>query len=133
MVVIVYRLMSKEELDLYLSGDIEKIGKCFTKGKRPNNHKYKPNEKYVHMFRRLEDIEYIKRISEFEYVAAFDIPMLVLLSSVGIGYYYKIDSGYDYYDDKKLIEFAINTKKMKSSYFKGYKKVNEIKLNKDSD
>lgn len=79
--MIVYRLMNRKELNLYISGNIENIGNDFSKGRISNNHCYMPNQKYVHMFKRLKDREFIEFERDFEYLVTFDIPMVVLMAS----------------------------------------------------
>ena len=121
----VYRLMSKEELDLYISGNVEFSGKTFPKKTLSNNHRYRSGEKYVHMFRNLKDIDLIQQSRNFDYLVTFDIPMITLMISSGRGLYSAIKNG-------KLIqkyakEYAININRMKPEYFKDYKKVPKYK------
>ncbi len=127
--MIVYRLMSKEELNLYLSGNIKHIGRCFLKGQLSNNHRYKKDEKYVHMFRRIKDIEFIKYDRDFEYLATFDIPIVTLMISHGKGLYKCFD--YDCIPCKNVKEFAINVKRMKPEYFVAYESVDNFEFDDD--
>ena len=129
--MIVYRMMSKEELDLFIIGDMKKIGKSFLKEfKLSNNHKYKENEKYIHMFRSLKDMEYVQFGRDFEYIAIFNIPMIVLMSSRGKGLYKKFSKGKLKY--KYVREFAIEAQKIKSEYFLGFEEVNIYEPNDES-
>lgn len=113
--------MNKEELDLFLSQDMQDIGKCFPKGKLPNNHHYKQDTKYIHMFRNLKDINCIKYNRNFEYLAEFDIPMLTLMISKGKGIYNYIKGGK--IKQKYVKEYAIRVDKIKSEYFVAYQKI----------
>lgn len=119
--------MSKEELDLYLSGNIKNIGRCFSKSKLSNNHKYKNGEKYIHMFRNIEDIEIVHQSRNFEYLATFDIPMITLMISRGKGLYDYVKKGK--LKQKYIKEYAINIKRMKLEYFIEYKKVKKFEYN----
>lgn len=123
----VYRLMSKNELDLYLNGKINEIGKSFSNVKLSNNHKYKEGEKYVHFFLNIEDKNIIQEERNFEYLATFDIPITTLIKYYGKGLYCPIQAGT--IKQKRLKEFAINVKDMKSEYFIGYKKIEKFKIN----
>ena len=118
--MLVYRFMSKKELDLFLSGDMEKIGNTFVGNgyERCNNHDYKNEEKYIHIFRYIKDFDYIYAVSKFEYFIAFDIPMVTLMSSRGRGYYELNKHGKT--KSKSVREYAMNTKMMKAEYFIDY-------------
>ena len=118
--------MSKEELDLYLTGNVEDIGRHFVKGKLANNHKYKNTEKYVHMFRKIKDIDIIRQKRNFEYLVTFDIPMIILMISQGKGLYNYTKKGK--FKQKYVKEFAVNTKYMKPEYFINYKKIGVFEL-----
>lgn len=124
--MLVYRLMSKKELDLFLSGDMNSIGKPFPKGKLSNNHRYKKGVKYVHMFRNLKDVDFIRynRDEEFEYMVTFDIPMITLMVSSGRGLYSGIKKGE--FKQKHVREYAIESKRIKPEYFVEYKKLDEV-------
>ena len=127
--MIVYRLMSKNELDLYLSGNVEDIGRSFRKGKLSNNHEYKIGERYVHMFKRIKDIDYIRfERDHFEYLATFDIPIITLMISHGKGFYKCIEN--NRIKHKHINEYAINIKRMKPEYFVSYQKIEKFKYDK---
>jgi len=127
--MLVYRLMSKKELDLFVSKDMNSIGKPFPKGKLSNNHRYKKGIKYVHMFRNLKDINFVRfeRDSEFEYVATFDIPMITLMISCGKGLYSGVKNGE--FKQKYVKEYAINSERIKPEYLIEYAKIDEFKQN----
>ena len=129
--MLVYRLMNKKELNLHLAGKINEVGGVFQKkDKLSNNHRYKTNGKYIHMFKNLDDLEYVQYEREdFEYLAIFDIPMIVLMASKGKGLYNKLDNGELKY--KHIREYAINTKYMKTEYFLGYEEIIKFKYNID--
>lgn len=122
--MIVYRYVSQAELDLILSGNITCLGNanCCADFSYCNTHKYKSGVKYLHFFRN-EKILYVlqkdyKSAEGNYYICKFDIPLVVLLSGVGFGYY--DCSGYTM-DFEKLLEFAIKTDRIKPEWFKGYK------------
>lgn len=121
--------MCKEELDLYLSGNIKDVGRSFSNPKLSNNHRYKNGEKYVHMFKDIKDLKLVQEQRNFEYLATFDIPMFTLMISFGKGLYSNIKNGK--IQSKYIKEFAINTKRMKPEYFIGYEKVKKFEYNID--
>ena len=104
----VYRLMCNEELNLYLSGNIENIGRCFESKKLANNHRYKQNVKYVHFFRRIKDLELVQSKRNFENLVTFDIPMITLIISQGKGLYNYIKNGK--FKQKYVKEYAVDTR-----------------------
>ena len=143
--MIVYRMMSKEELKLYLNGDIKNIGNIFPNFKfdesvtmeqkmlayinweerKSNNHYYAMNQKYVHFFRRLKDMDYVQFERDFEYLATFDIPTVVLMASKGKGFYKKMKHGKFKY--KFVREFAVKAEEIKPEYFLGFEEINVFK------
>lgn len=122
--MIVYRLMNKIELSFYIDGQIDKIGKIFPKHRLSNNHKYRTDKKYVHMFRNLKYIDYIQYDRDYEYLATFDIPMIVLMESRGKGFYKKVHNGK--FKFKFVREFAIQAENIKEQYFLGFEEINKF-------
>lgn len=121
--------MSKQELDLYLTGNMKDVGSSFLKGKLANNHRYKKGENYVHLFRNIKDINFIKHKRKFDYIAVFDIPLITLMISYGRGYYTKLNKGF--LQCKYINEFAINSKRMKAEYFLAYKELSKSEYKAD--
>ena len=119
--------MCKEELDIFLSGNMDYIGKVFYGYNLSNNHRYKENEKYIHVFKYLKDLELLQENINFEYLVTFEIPLITLMISAGKGLYSTIKGGK--YKQKYVREFAINIKLMKPEYFKDYKKIKKFEYN----
>ena len=121
--------MSKEELDIFLSGNIDCIGKVFYGCELSNNHRYKENEKYIHVFKYLKDLTLVQENRNFEYLVTFEIPLITLMASAGKGLYSTIKGGK--YKQKNIREFAINVKLMKLEYFLDYKKIKKFEYDID--
>ena len=120
----VYRYLSQNELDAFLSKDISSIGTEYHKNdgyQRVNNHRYKKGVKYLHFFKHKEDCRRIRTLHEEKrvefYVAEFDIPITILALHMGSGRYDA--SGYAT-DIESVQEFAIPASKIKSRYLLSY-------------
>ena len=115
--MIVYRYLTMDEILDFINGRFENIGSAYPKSIDNNTHRYKPNQKYLHFFKNLGDLEAIKRSIQKNgemLIAKFDIPFFTLAKHMGIGYYEP--SGYDF-DCNYIREFAIPTTKLKAEYF----------------
>lgn len=126
----VYRYISENELNNIITGNTDEIGcdgqyikiaerKYKTK---LNTHRYAVGEKYVHFFKSLSDIEYIRQerrdyTGNF-YFAEFEIPPLVLFFAAGKGFYTSLH-GYDSFTDS-VSEFAVKSKNFNPNWLVGY-------------
>ena len=120
--MLVYRYLSKRELDAFEEGDIDSIGAEYASQKHNfnNTHKYKEGVKYLHFFKNAGDIKHIKYVRDDKkehFLCQFDMPFLTLLMHSGTGYY--ASSGYDI-DYETVKEYAIPTSDVKADYLKGY-------------
>ena len=124
-VMIVFRYTNEQELISILQHNTSNLGGSFS-NTNSNTFKYNPNEKYLHFFKKAEDIDHIRKLHRYHtettfYYCAFDIPVVQLISSMGKGYY--DSSGYDtYYTTAR--EFAIATKRFSPDWLIGYKQDN---------
>lgn len=120
----VYRFMNEMELRMYFSGQTQEVGRVMKLDRCGNNHNYKKNTKYVHFFKRLKDVYYIKQHCDFNnrynkdmryYIACFDIPKNIL--NAGQGHYYREHfSGYEHPGTVKVAEYAVESSLMKEEY-----------------
>ena len=130
MKVKVYRYLSESELNNMLNGNTSELGKSFHSKKimerkyhiRINNHHYNPNEKYLHFFKKLSDIEYIRQerraYEENYYFAEFEIPLTVLFFAAGKGYYNSLH-GYETLIEN-VPEYAVKAKHFNTSWLVSY-------------
>ncbi len=111
--MIVYRLCNEEEGTKILNGeDFQNIGKPFTKRITANDFNYLEGEKYLHFFKRKDNIFYL-RIREGKYICTYDIPDDILKTSEGTGRYHNYI--YSHIIDE-VPEYAINCKLLKPEY-----------------
>ena len=118
----VYRYLDEEELNNILSGNIDKIGKEYSRHAKGevNTHKYKEGEKYLHFFKDkkgCEEISIVMGKGKNYYVCEFNIPFRHLLFRSGKGYY--VSHGYDS-DYETFKEYILETSKFKSEYLTSY-------------
>ena len=122
----VYRYLTSEELDNILQGKLDDVGGNYYG--MENNFSYKRNCKYLHFFKGLSDIEYIRKLKKWRvergdyepvdfYVCEFDIPLVVLMLSAGKGVYNKTDENPK---GTRAREFAVNAKNVKAKWLKSY-------------
>lgn len=98
----VYRYLSQDELVAICSGRVDKLGSTFDKKqckkRNQNNHRYKPNTRYLHFFKDKSSLEYIRRerLSDDKtgtyFFCSFNIPNTILFFHRGHGNY---DGNYD--------------------------------------
>ncbi|MBO5884895.1 MAG: hypothetical protein J6Q51_03770 [Clostridia bacterium] len=123
--MLVYRYLSKTELNNILNNDLSNIGSIYdrTKYKYRNNHKYKPNLNYLHFFLEKSDCFRVRNLhnepNEEFFVCTFDIPIAILKKHKGYGIYEA--SGYDI-DCIKIKEFAIPSEIFRRDWLIDYKK-----------
>ena len=121
----VYRYLSEQELNKFLSGDTSTLGAEFYSKKKSkefcNNHHYKKDVKYMHFFKEFDDMQQIKQLyKEYNgnfYYCSFDIPRLVLFFAAGKGFYEP--KGYDF-DFTVMKEYAIRTDKFNPEWLHSY-------------
>ena len=125
----VYRYLDENEFKHIVQGDTENIGSFFA-NQSANTHRYKENVRYLHFFKNLNDFQYIQNLKESTkmYLCEFDIPLKILFTHFGIGYY--VPSGYDC-DYNSIYEFAIPSKLFNSSFLRSYAIDEGRKLNKE--
>ena len=92
-----YRHLSEKELIAIQNGNIEEVGGVFGM-QQCNGHRYCLNKKYLHFFRRREDVEYIQPhhqgIDQKFYICEFNIPLRYWFLRYSFGVYYA-KSGYE--------------------------------------
>ena len=126
----VYRYLSEPELNNMISGKTSELGQDGTFIKiaqrkyktKLNTHRYVSGEKYLHFFKSLSDIEYIRQerrdyTGNF-YFAEFEIPPLVLFFAAGKGFYSSLH-GYDCFTES-VSEFAVKSKNFNPDWLVGY-------------
>lgn len=116
--MIVYRYLGSEELQDFLHKDMHKVGSTYKEKVPQNTHKYKNGVRYLHFFKHLRDFPTIQKVlgkPEGRFLCKFDIPLRMLITSKGTGYYVDYFSGYDY-GCEKIKEFAVETSKIQPDY-----------------
>lgn len=116
--MIVYRYLSEWEFKKILTNQIAQTGTVYDNVKLSNTFKYKKGVPYLHYFRRLKDfpkIQAIRRDANGKYLCKFNIPVRILLTRAGKGYYDATRSGY-YPEIDSVKEFAVESSKMNSEY-----------------
>lgn len=128
----VYRFLSEEELNLHQSGQSAEAGRCYPKNSnfRLNSFRYKPNTRYVHFFKNLKDIKFVKQdfcevLDENAkklkfYIACFDIPSKVLAAGAARGRYIEA-SGNGMFEETYATEYVVESAMMKREYLKYFK------------
>ncbi len=110
----VYRYLDEVELACFEKGDLENVGATYPRRVDSNSHRYQSGVKYIHFFRDLDDLQYIratKRESDSAYfICQFNIDPITLIKNAGVGYYEA--RGYDM-DTAKVREFAIPVSEIK--------------------
>ena len=126
--MIVYRYLSKRELDAFLNEDMDSVGAEYYESDKSvsNTHEYKEGVKYLHFFQSLRDLKHIEKLrtqNKEHFVAQFDIPILTLIRCAGKGYY--STSGYDC-DYETVREYAIPVDNIRPSFLSGYVSSKEL-------
>ena len=83
----VYRYLTMDEVLDYVNGRFDKIGKTYTEKSAHNSHRYKPDQKYVHFFKNLRDLEVLQKFKGRRndmIIAKFDIPFSTLVRHKGV-------------------------------------------------
>ena len=112
----VYRYLSEKEYNNIVKSNMDEVGGYF-KNNSSSSFVYKQNVKYVHFFKNKESMTEIQKLkwkdSNNYYFCTFNIPAVLLISKMGIGYYNV--SGYDV-DYKRLTEFCIPSTKLNAQW-----------------
>ena len=119
-----YRHLSEKELIAIQNGDVNNIGGFFHMGSS-NGHRYNANTRYLHFFRKREDIEFIQDIhrgykNKF-YICEFDIPLRYWFLRYSFGVYYA-RSGYEL---DSAGELCLPAKLLKKEWLKSVEEDNE--------
>lgn len=121
LLMIVFRYASAEELSSILKGQIKNNGSYFDSS-FSNTHKYKPGVRYTHFFKKLKDLPDLQKTfgcHEGMFICKYNIPLRLLITTSGKGFYNSITPGYEVlYDTVK--EFAIESSKLESDYFEDF-------------
>lgn len=116
--MVVYRYLSEEEFKNIVSGNIKNTGNVFYNANLSNTFRYKRDEKYLHFFKKIKDfpkIQAIRRDYGGKFLCKFDIPLRILITRAGKGYYDSTKKGY-VYDYDMVREFAVESKKMETEF-----------------
>ncbi len=125
----VYRYLSEYELKAWQEDRRDELGSYFYESEKTfsNNHRYKRNEKYLHFFKNITDIKYIKSIDECVYyehfLCKFDIPLGILLLHSGNGEYF---ASIEEENVEKIREFAIPVRNIKTEYLQGFVSIKKL-------
>ena len=122
----VYRYLTEEELNDILQGHTDNIGGNYYG--MDNTFAYKKDKKYVHFFKKLSDIKYIRALKKWRieqghfpatdfYICAFDVPAIILMLSSGEGVYYRSD---EHLNGIKVKEYALKNRLIKQNWLKSY-------------
>lgn len=118
--MIVYRLCSKEEVDLILERrELTEIGKTFSNNKELNNHNYDSNRKYLHFFASKSSLFYLC-VTTGTYICTYDIPTDILNKYIGEGYY--LDRLY-LKNLNKVIEYAVPSDEILFEYLQKIERI----------
>lgn len=89
----VYRYLSNDELKKILTGNVDELGQPghkFDIECKPNTYRYASNTKYIHFFKSKNAMKFMIKhnySSPNYYICTFDIPVSVLKSHFGLGFY----------------------------------------------
>jgi len=122
--MIVYRVCSEEEIKKILEEhDFSKIGNKFSTLYIPkmNNHKYEPNQLYLHFFKDKGSILYLENLKK-NYLCSYDIPNEILDKNSGIGYYWDL---LNYSTLCNVPEYAIKSDEIIFDYLKEIDYINK--------
>lgn len=111
--MLVYRICSKDEVDIILNKDIEYVGNS-REITNANSHNYKLGVSYMHFFLHKCDILYIS-CSRDSYICTYDIPYGLLDLYCGVG---KYSDNPRFRDRVYAIEFAVPARELKLDYLK---------------
>ena len=85
--MLVYRICDDREITTIINErSFNNIGKKYISNNKLSTHKYDPNKKYIHFFKKYSDIFYLNT-AEKTYICIYDIPDNILEQSKGIGFY----------------------------------------------
>ncbi|MBQ3158233.1 MAG: hypothetical protein IJB98_00915 [Clostridia bacterium] len=134
-VMFVYRVVKEPELINLLEGNIEKLGNYFSRVKNRNTHKYKENQKYLHLFKRKSAYQnYFHSIGEKPnsdyYLVTLNVPFKNLILHSAKGFYFPVG-----YDVDVIIEreYAIPAEKFEPSWIVGYEQVYKCQKQEEKD
>ena len=109
--MLVYRICNQEEKDILLSRkSFDNIGKLCSIDNKKNTHNYKYGKKYIHFFKDIDSIFYLKTTKN-HYICTYDIYDELLINYKAVGFYLdrmflrKIDSVIEYALESDLIHF----------------------------
>ena len=124
----VYRYLTEEELNNILGDRCDNIGGKYYG--MQNSFRYDKKSRYIHFFKNLSDIQYIRALKKWRiergdylptdfYICEFNIPAIILMLSEGEGVYCVSDSQPN---GIKVKEFAIKNSIFKSRWMNRYVK-----------
>ena len=123
--------MSECELNKLKNNETGSLGSLFSKTSC-NTHKYVEGKKYIHFFLNKKSTVFFSKQKGQNYLCTFNIPVSVLVKSVGIGYYpskhENENRGYDSIVNKK-VEFAMDAEKFNPRWLKKVEKITTVKNN----
>lgn len=89
----VYRFLCDDELKKILTGRVDELGQLghkFDFECKPNTYRYAPDIKYIHFFKSQTAMKFMNKHhygSRKYYICTFDIPLSILKSHFGLGFY----------------------------------------------
>ena len=85
--MIVYRLCNETEYQkIMTTKSFDDVGNICNNNSKFNNHKYLPNQKYLHFFKEYDSLFYLY-LKSGTYICTYDIPDELLDKYMGIGKY----------------------------------------------
>lgn len=105
----VYRLCRRSELESIVQNkSFSGVGKKYEINENKNNHKYSPNQKYLHFFKNSESVMYLNTLKG-RFIAVYDLPEPLLERRKGLGIYL---SFLTFSNPRTVEEYAISTKQL---------------------
>ena len=118
--MIIYRYLTNEEVKYFSKGNTWALGARPTEEMLEHSRSYKPGVKYIHFFKKLDDLPKIQKLSsdpDGKFIGMFNMPMRFALAGKGIGEYFgKVEGG----DSSQIKEFAVEAKALRFAEFVDY-------------
>ena len=118
--MIIYRYLTSEEVINFIKGHTRQLGARPTAKNLEISKKYKPDQRYVHFFKNIDDLPRIQKLDrdpKGKYVGMFDLPRRFVISGDGVGEYAGMIQGGD---ETPIKEFAVEVRALRLAEFIDY-------------